>query len=136
MQRYAYTESCRRAFVLRYFGDAAAKPRCDGCDRCVGSTLGPATAKPKARKNGRSRARQELEAPARSEPDAALMGELRTLRSEIARTGKVPAYVVFPDRTLSAIAAEAPQSRAALEAVHGMGPSRVEKYGEQVLALI
>ena len=66
----------------------------------------------------------------------ALVTELRALRAEIARADKVPAYVVFPDRTLHALAATAPRSRAALAALHGMGPSRVEKYGEQVLALI
>jgi ATP-dependent DNA helicase RecQ len=137
MQRYAYTESCRRAFVLRYFGDAAAKPRCDGCDRCVGATLGPATSPKAGRKNGRPRGKKAATpGPIETNADPALMAELRALRAGIARADKVPAYVVFPDRTLTALAAEAPRSRAALEALHGMGPSRVEKYGEQVLALI
>jgi ATP-dependent DNA helicase RecQ len=58
------------------------------------------------------------------------------LRAQLARDDKVPAYVVYPDKTLSALAAAAPRSRDALEAVHGMGPSRIEKYGEQLLALI
>ena len=39
MQRYAYLKKCRREFVLRYFGDAAAKPRCKGCDVCLGIEL-------------------------------------------------------------------------------------------------
>lgn len=37
MQKYAYAERCRREFVLRYFGDPAARPRCTGCDNCLGS---------------------------------------------------------------------------------------------------
>ena len=36
MQRYAYTNGCRRGFVLRYFGDAAAGTACSGCDNCLG----------------------------------------------------------------------------------------------------
>ena len=68
--------------------------------------------------------------------NSALTAELRALRAEIARVDKVPAYVVFPDRTLHALASNAPRSRAALAQLHGMGPSRLEKYGEQVLALI
>ncbi|MEP6781633.1 MAG: ATP-dependent DNA helicase RecQ [Gemmatimonadaceae bacterium] len=36
VQRYAQTRSCRRAFVLRYFGDPEARPTCDSCDRCLG----------------------------------------------------------------------------------------------------
>src|SRR5260370_22257824 len=39
MQRYAYLSKCRREFVLRYFGDAAAKPKCKGCDNCLGVQL-------------------------------------------------------------------------------------------------
>ncbi|OYV64023.1 MAG: hypothetical protein B7Z72_13850 [Gemmatimonadetes bacterium 21-71-4] len=35
MQRYAYTQRCRRAFVLRYFGDAAERPECGACDNCL-----------------------------------------------------------------------------------------------------
>jgi ATP-dependent DNA helicase RecQ len=36
MQGYALTAGCRRGYVLRYFGDADAMDRCDGCDRCMG----------------------------------------------------------------------------------------------------
>ncbi|MFN9202360.1 MAG: ATP-dependent DNA helicase RecQ [Gemmatimonas sp.] len=38
MQGYAQTRHCRRAFVLRYFGDPDARPRCGACDRCLGTT--------------------------------------------------------------------------------------------------
>jgi ATP-dependent DNA helicase RecQ len=37
MQRYGYTKRCRRAFVLRYFGDPAVQPHCDACDNCLTS---------------------------------------------------------------------------------------------------
>ncbi len=37
MQGYAQTRACRRAFVLRYFGDADMRKQCDACDRCLGS---------------------------------------------------------------------------------------------------
>jgi ATP-dependent DNA helicase RecQ len=40
MQGYAFTRACRRAYVLRYFGDPDATDRCTGCDNC----LGPASA--------------------------------------------------------------------------------------------
>ena len=38
VQKYAYLGVCRRLFVLRYFGDPAARgrTRCDGCDNCLG----------------------------------------------------------------------------------------------------
>lgn len=37
MQAYTYTKNCRRAFVLRYFGERAAISRCGGCDNCAPS---------------------------------------------------------------------------------------------------
>src|SRR3982750_2534278 len=36
MQKYAYTTGCRRAFVLRYFGDEAGRGTCGGGDNCLG----------------------------------------------------------------------------------------------------
>ncbi len=39
MQRYAQTRYCRRAFVLRYFGDPEVRSRCAACDRCLGTTV-------------------------------------------------------------------------------------------------
>jgi ATP-dependent DNA helicase RecQ len=51
IQKYAYSNRCRREFVLRYFGDPAAKPRCTGCDNCLGIQLSKRTvAKPKSRR--------------------------------------------------------------------------------------
>jgi ATP-dependent DNA helicase RecQ len=38
MQRYAQARHCRRAFVLRYFGDPDVRPECGACDRCLGLT--------------------------------------------------------------------------------------------------
>jgi ATP-dependent DNA helicase RecQ len=39
MQRFAFTRSCRRGFMLRYFGDPAAMRRCGACDNCRRSRL-------------------------------------------------------------------------------------------------
>jgi superfamily II DNA helicase RecQ len=48
----------------------------------------------------------------------------------------VPAYVVAHDATLRAIAADHPQTLAALRRVKGMGPAKLESYGEEILAVI
>src|SRR3712207_3390305 len=61
MQQYAYTRTCRRAFVLRYFGDPAARAACSGCDNCLGTHQAPRRDRndppakaPRARRSGRS----------------------------------------------------------------------------------
>ena len=48
----------------------------------------------------------------------------------------MPAYVVFPDRTLIAMASERPASLAALGEVHGVGARKLAAYGEAFLAAI
>jgi superfamily II DNA helicase RecQ len=48
----------------------------------------------------------------------------------------VPAYVVFSDKTLQAIVSARPATLAALRRVDGIGPTKLELYGEDVLALV
>jgi ATP-dependent DNA helicase RecQ len=145
MQKYAYTAGCRRGFVLRYFGDPAARARCDSCDNCMGTHVALDAKTRKAKKSKARRVERVVPRGARravvddvelSAGDAALFGELKTLRGRIAREEKVPAYVVFPDRTLAEMAVRRPGSLAALQDVYGVGPARREKYGERFLGII
>jgi ATP-dependent DNA helicase RecQ len=59
---------------------------------------------------------------------------LRRWRAERAKADEVPAYVVFHDSTLHEIAAVRPQSREELSAISGVGPAKLERYAEGVLA--
>jgi superfamily II DNA helicase RecQ len=61
---------------------------------------------------------------------------LRAWRTEAARAAEVPPYVIAPDRLLSALAEARPRNRAELARVPGMGPTRVARYGDDVLALL
>jgi DNA helicase-2/ATP-dependent DNA helicase PcrA len=61
---------------------------------------------------------------------------LRDWRSRTAAEAKVPAYVVFTDATLVAIAETAPRDTAGLAAVPGVGAAKLNKYGETVLGLL
>jgi DNA helicase-2/ATP-dependent DNA helicase PcrA len=68
--------------------------------------------------------------------DEGLFERLRQWRSTTAAEAKVPAYVVFTDATLVAMAETLPRDAAALARVPGVGPAKLERYGEQVLALL
>jgi ATP-dependent DNA helicase RecQ len=68
--------------------------------------------------------------------EAELFAALRAHRAEIARARKVPAYVVAQDATLLEIARQRPRTPEALLAVRGMGPFRVEAYGDGLLAVV
>ncbi|MGF1551086.1 MAG: DNA helicase RecQ [Paracoccaceae bacterium] len=74
--------------------------------------------------------------PELSEADASLFEALRAERRRLADEAGVPAYVVFPDRTLVALAVERPASPDALAAVHGVGRAKLAKFGEDFLAVI
>ncbi len=65
--------------------------------------------------------------------DSSLFESLRATRLDLARKKGVPAYVVCHDRTLLEIAAYKPTSMEALSQIHGMGPARIERYGEPFL---
>ncbi len=66
--------------------------------------------------------------------DEELFERLRGWRAGTAAEAKVPAYVVFTDATLVAIAETMPQSLAALARIAGVGPAKLERYGADVLA--
>jgi len=68
--------------------------------------------------------------------DAARFDALRRWRLEIARRDQVPPYVVFHDRTLAEIARRAPSSSAGLAAIPGVGPTKLDRYGESVLTVL
>lgn len=59
---------------------------------------------------------------------------LKTLRTELA-AGK-PAYVVFDNKTLAAIARTAPATKQDLARISGVGPAKLDKYGDAVIELI
>ena len=68
--------------------------------------------------------------------DATLAAELRAWRTQRARADAVPAYVVLHDATLAELAARKPRSQSELAAVKGLGPAKVERYGDELLALL
>ncbi|WP_058235440.1 ATP-dependent DNA helicase UvrD2 [Devriesea agamarum] len=65
-----------------------------------------------------------------------LLRALKAWRREVAREAKVPAFVVFTDATLDAIAERTPSSPAELLAIPGVGQAKLERYGEAVFALL
>ena len=144
VQKYAYTKECRRGFVLRYFGDPAARRRCSGCDNCLGLT--PVVAaeddtprKARGRKNptgARSRVADANDDVVVGPAEERLLIALKTVRTAIAREEHVPAYIVFSDRTLAELAVRRPRSLNALQDVRGVGPMKLERYGARFLAAI
>jgi DNA helicase-2/ATP-dependent DNA helicase PcrA len=72
------------------------------------------------------------------QPDAdeELMDRLREWRERAAGELAVPAYLIFTDATMTAVAEDQPESLEELGQVPGMGPARLSRYGPAVLALV
>jgi ATP-dependent DNA helicase RecQ len=68
--------------------------------------------------------------------DPGLFERLRALRKQLADERKVPAYVVFSDRTLEDMAARKPRTREQFLDVHGVGQKKLDEYGDRFLAEI
>jgi DNA helicase II / ATP-dependent DNA helicase PcrA len=102
-------------------GRGGAKPRCRVC----GSSLIGVDA---------MKLRRCADCP--SDVDVELLDRLKEWRSAEARQQQVPAYVVFTDATLTAIAEQRPADTAALVSIPGIGARKLDRYGAAVLALV
>jgi DNA helicase-2/ATP-dependent DNA helicase PcrA len=112
-------------------GDDAARPRRDRrqrrptrCRICGSSLTTPAEQKLRHCTN------------CEVDVDLDLFERLRAWRLAVAHTASVPAYVVFTDATLTAIAQDRPGSVADLLAIPGVGATKIDRYGADVLALV
>ena len=71
-----------------------------------------------------------------SDIDDELLAQLKDWRLRTCKELSVPAYVVFTDNTLIAIAETLPTDDAALVAIPGIGARKLEQYGPDVLAMV
>ena len=99
-----------------------------------------ATRQGRGGRSTRRRPSRFLDAPERSRPragrDGQLEEQLRQWRLKRATEDGVPAYIVFPDATLEELASRKPTSAAGLRAVPGLGPTRIARYGEDLLRVL
>ena len=72
----------------------------------------------------------------RAANDSPLMAALRAWRAGRAREDGIAAFIVLHDSTLTAIADARPATLAGLRRVKGMGPLKLDRYGEAILAVI
>ncbi|MGH3999318.1 MAG: HRDC domain-containing protein, partial [Pseudonocardiaceae bacterium] len=71
-----------------------------------------------------------------SDADPELLQRLQDWRISCAKEQKVPAFAIFTDATLAAIAERLPTDAAGLTAIPGIGPAKLSHYGAEILALV
>ena len=95
--------------------------------------LGVATAPRRVPRTGGAGGTTRSAIPEGSGP---IYDRLKEWRKRRARIDGVPAYVVFHDRTLSEIARLRPRDRSGLASIGGVGPTKLERYADEVLELV
>ncbi len=94
------------------------------------STAGPAPKKSKG-STAASQATADLDAAAQTR-----FAALKAWRAEVAREHNLPAYVIFHDATLAAIAKRSPNTLDDLQGITGIGVKKLEAYGTEVLRVV
>ncbi len=114
--RYCGLTSCRRKYLLNYFGESFENQNCGGCDVC----------KPHIET-------RVVERAADSDYDRELFERLRAVRRGLADARNVPPYVIFGDRTLQDMARYFPQLQESLANIFGVGKEKLAHYGSDFL---
>jgi RecQ family ATP-dependent DNA helicase len=100
-----------------------------------GRGAAPARVKKTRAAAGKSAKKAEVGPMQLTEDGEALAARLREWRAAEAKRLRVPAYVVLHDRTLNALAQARPANPRQLLEIDGMGPAKVEKFGEAILGM-
>jgi ATP-dependent DNA helicase RecQ len=139
MFSFASARDCRHRLIVRHLGERI-EPCGESCDVCAG--LDPLAAARDARRLPKRAPASPTDRGARppaAEPTAEtsdLFERLKAMRRTLAAARNVPAYVVFNDATLMRIAEERPSSPDALLGISGIGPKKLELYGDALLELV
>jgi ATP-dependent DNA helicase RecQ len=142
VETYVNVTTCRREYLLRYFGDLEKVAPCAGCDVClgeadeIGKPLAAAAQERLTPPAGQDLARTGVAGGSHDGVDRELFERLKHWRGEHARRQRVPAYVVLHNSHLEEIAARKPQSIHELGSIKGVGLRRAARYGEELLALV
>jgi ATP-dependent DNA helicase RecQ len=133
MISYSESAACRHAGILTYFRDAQRLERCGHCDVCApGSPQAIASRPGRLRAPWRKRS-QGSAAELSDQTEQATAERLRAWRQAWAKANDLPAFMVFHDTTLRALAETRPATRTELLAVPGIGPHKLEQFGDALL---
>jgi len=135
IKEYVTARACRRKIILDYFGDGSSlkQDNCKGCDYCLSYRWegdGERTSSRDAAVISFGSEEEEYDY------DEALYDALRAKRKEVASRLRIHAYMVFSDRILQSIAAQAPLNREEWLAIPGVGEKLYEKFGREFAGVV
>ena len=133
--RVADADVCRHQAIVAHF-DETIDPCESSCDACTGTAITDLLEEATIPVRSRARsgipgggAKQDIE----RDPSNPVFQKLRVLRKKLADAQGVPAYIVFSDQVLWDMVEARPSTPAQLLDVSGVGPAKLERYGEVFL---
>jgi ATP-dependent DNA helicase RecQ len=156
---FVAAKQCRHKRICAHFGETVAWEKCGACDFCVGGfSLGDlldveaiqevAAASSTRIERNRKRDRKTAAAAAGREPgsrfliksasapDSRLLQSLKDWRRDRSVKDHVPAFVIFHDSVLLEISSARPRTLAALSRIKGVGESKMNRYGDEILRMV
>ncbi|MEN0059772.1 MAG: HRDC domain-containing protein, partial [Bdellovibrio sp.] len=141
---YAEGSECRHAEILTYYKDSQRLEKCGHCDSCAPQSARRVVKPPpllatvdRALHKVKSALRREKKKKDEVVLTAVQMErfeKLKNWRRDKAKELDVPAFVIFSDQTLKHLALENPKNLENLKTIYGIGDSKLEKFGWDVLA--
>ena len=136
------SKTCRRGFVLRYFGDPAARPKCAGCDNCLGTHVDTSTLRRRLTRTARAAAEtlererakttaSTMTLVARRRRWRAARASSRTCAGRLPRRSKCRRTSCFPIARSPRWRFVVRERSTALAGIRGVGPTKLERYGER-----
>ena len=133
--RLSEAPRCRHQALLAHFGERMEA--CGtSCDVCTGADPMKAAPTPGKAKRGSPRGSRAPMPDGPVEGEELLYRELKILRKRLADAKGVPAYVIFSDATLQQMARFRPATEAEFLALSGVGPKKLQQYGESFIRLL
>ena len=130
MFKFGEHGGCRQQHLVQWFGETILACG-SSCDLCLGADLLEDARQAWKTNRGKSPRKAIVDSV-----QSSLFERLRELRRALAEERGVPAYVVFSDASLLAMAAERPTSAPELLGIPGVGPRKLERYGQRFLELL
>jgi len=126
VSRFCKLTTCRKKYLLGYFGERLEGGNCGGCDNCLGEKEA-LDAKPAAK-----------DKPKKGSLDynPELFEDLRAVRKELANKANVPPFVIFGDTSLQEMAYYLPGDEEGFSGISGVGAKKLEQFGDVFLRAI
>jgi len=125
--KYCENKSCRRKYILNYFGEIFPEENCNGCDICLNLSETEENIK---------KEKFDRKTEGKLNYDKTLFEKLRNLRKQIANERNVPPFIIFGDVSLREMAFHLPTNRQEFLNITGVGERKLEDFGDLFIETI